>query len=109
VQRSYGRFRRAGDKWLYPIDFVRKKMERRVEIEPTSDGWEQLEGRADVWSTSLPRRGVNLTAAYSPTTFSRISISRDFRPTVRSCCRRRRSFSISVLSAVGLLTVLSPV
>ena len=33
--------------------------------------------------------GVNRTAAHSPTTFFRISISSDFRPSVRSSCRMR--------------------
>ena len=32
---------------------------------------------------------MNRTAAHSPTTFFRISISRDFRPSVRSNCRMR--------------------
>src|SRR5215470_4517484 len=46
------------------------------------------------------RLGVNSTAAHSPTTFFRISISRDLRPRVRSSCRMRRSFSVSAAAAL---------
>src|SRR5215475_3504933 len=46
------------------------------------------------------RLGVNFTAAHSPTTFFRISISRDLRPSVRSSCRMRRSFSLSAAAAL---------
>src|ERR1700693_2855359 len=44
--------------------------------------------------------GVNFTAAHSPTTFFRISISSDFRPSVRSNCRMRWSFSVSPAAAL---------
>ena len=46
------------------------------------------------------RLGVNFTAAHSPTTFFRISISNDLRPRVRSNCRMRRSFSVSAAAAL---------
>src|SRR5207245_5617576 len=48
----------------------------------------------------FPSLGVNLTAAHSPTTFFRISISSDFRPSVRSSCRIRRSISVSAAAAL---------
>jgi len=51
-------------------------------------------------SHHLSRLGVNLTAAHSPTTFFRISISNDFRPSVRSNCRMRWSFSVSAAAAL---------
>src|SRR5262249_7780698 len=44
--------------------------------------------------------GVNFTAAHSPTTFFRISISRALRPRLRSSCRIRRSFSVSAAAAL---------
>src|SRR5215467_9682476 len=45
--------------------------------------------------------GVNFTAAHSPTTFFRISISNDLRPRVRSNCRMRRSFSVSAAAVLS--------
>jgi hypothetical protein len=48
----------------------------------------------------LPRLGVNRTTAHSPTTFFRISVSSDFRPSVLSNCRMRWSFSVSAAAAL---------
>ena len=43
---------------------------------------------------------VNFTAAHSPTTFFRISISRALRPKLHSNCRIRQSFSVSAAAAL---------
>jgi len=52
------------------------------------------------WLHQLPRLGVNLTAAHSPATFLRISISSAFRPSERANCPMRRSFSLSAAAAL---------
>ena len=59
----------------------------------------------DYLRVELPHRtrlclGVNFTAAHSPTTVFRISISKDLRPSVRSNCRIRQSFSVSAAAAL---------